>query len=552
MRPGLNDRAVTICGLKKHMKKYFLTFFLFTIIVAPVIGFAEDSKDQSTHLFNIQGGVFLPAEDASGVGYNILTGYDYIFPIGLSVGFETGYKSFERKMLMDIVTGPADTKIGEREANAEISVVPILLNLKYHFLSDKTVKPYLGVGMGAILSWVDFTKFDNISDDEGLTWADRDKSGLGFDLHGLAGVRFKIIDRLSLFVEARYSYEVQIQERADDETDVLNLGGFYGNGGICYYFGTKKAAVAEKPKMPKVSDSDNDGVPDDKDKCPDTPKGVKVDAKGCPLDSDGDGVADYLDKCPDTPKDVKVDENGCPLDSDGDGVPDYLDKCPDTPKGMKVDAKGCPLDSDGDGVADHLDKCPDTPKGVKVDENGCPLDSDGDGVADHLDKCPDTPKGVKVDENGCPLDSDGDGVADYLDKCPDTPKGVKVDAKGCFVPQKVSIRLNIKFDFDKSYIKPTYHDEISKVANFMRKYPWTMVYIDGHSDNMGSEAYNVRLSQRRADSVKQYLIDKLEIKDTRLETMGFGFRKPIADNATEEGRQKNRRIEAVIETLTKP
>jgi len=106
-----------------------------------------------------------------------------------------------------------------------------------------------------------------------------------------------------------------------------------------------------------------------------------------------------------------------PADSDGDGVPDKRDKCADTPKGVKVDADGCPLDSDGDGVPDYLDKCPDTPQGVKVDEHGCeikpvettpmppmaPLDSDGDGVPDNIDKCPGTPSGTKVDNTGCPL-----------------------------------------------------------------------------------------------------------------------------------------------------
>ncbi|RJP69895.1 MAG: OmpA family protein [Candidatus Abyssobacteria bacterium SURF_17] len=106
-----------------------------------------------------------------------------------------------------------------------------------------------------------------------------------------------------------------------------------GNRGVIFYAGEEKMA----PPL----DSDGDGVPDNLDKCPDTPKGVKVDKDGCPLDSDGDGVADYLDKCPDTPKGVKVDKDGCPLDSDGDGVPDYLDKCPDTPKGVTVDAAGC-------------------------------------------------------------------------------------------------------------------------------------------------------------------------------------------------------------------
>jgi len=124
----------------------------------------------------------------------------------------------------------------------------------------------------------------------------------------------------------------------------------------------------------------------------------------------------------------------CPrIDSDGDGVFDDLDKCPGTPKGVKVDSKGCPLDTDGDGVYDYLDKCPGTPKGVKVDDRGCPLDTDGDGVYDYLDKCPGTPQGVKVDSQGCPLDTDGDGVYDYMDKCPETPKGAKVDGRGCWV-----------------------------------------------------------------------------------------------------------------------
>ncbi len=121
-------------------------------------------------------------------------------------------------------------------------------------------------------------------------------------------------------------------------------------------------------------------------------------------DDDSDGVPNHLDKCPDTPKGVKVDKDGCPLDTDGDGVPDYLDKCPGTPKGVKVDAKGCPLDSDDDGVPDYLDKCPNTPKGAPVDKDGCPLDSDGDGVPDYLDKCPGTPRGVPVNKDGCPVE----------------------------------------------------------------------------------------------------------------------------------------------------
>jgi len=120
-------------------------------------------------------------------------------------------------------------------------------------------------------------------------------------------------------------------------------------------------------------------------------------------------------------------------DSDCDGVPDDMDECPDTPLGVKVDARGCMLDTDGDGVPDYRDECPGTPKGVIVDERGCPLDTDGDGVPDYRDECPGTPEGVIVDENGCPLDTDGDGVPDYMDECPGTPKGAWVDERGCWV-----------------------------------------------------------------------------------------------------------------------
>ncbi|MFO7593433.1 MAG: OmpA family protein [Pseudomonadota bacterium] len=108
------------------------------------------------------------------------------------------------------------------------------------------------------------------------------------------------------------------------------------------FHGTAFPECGDIPIARAETDSDGDGVPDSRDRCPGTPAGVRVDATGCPLDSDGDGVADYLDKCPGTPAGVAVDASGCPLDGDGDGVPDYLDKCPNTPPGSTVDAQGCP------------------------------------------------------------------------------------------------------------------------------------------------------------------------------------------------------------------
>jgi OOP family OmpA-OmpF porin len=236
------------------------------------------------------------------------------------------------------------------------------------------------------------------------------------------------------------------------------------------------------------------------------------------------------------------------VDSDGDGVCDYLDKCPNTPIGVAVDRDGCPLDSDEDGVPDYLDKCPDTPKGCVVDKNGCPIDSDKDGVPDCLDKCPDTPKGCIVDKDGCPLDSDKDGVNDCLDKCPNTPAGAIVDKDGC-MHEKITMNLNVEFDYDKSDVKDKYNGEIKKVTDFMKEFPKTTAVIEGHTDSTGSNEYNQKLSERRANSVRQYIIKNFGIKASRLTATGYGETKPIATNDTDEGRQRNRRVQAVLEAI---
>lgn len=140
--------------------------------------------------------------------------------------------------------------------------------------------------------------------------------------------------------------------------------------------------LSHKPK-----DSDNDGIPDDRDRCPDTPGSAKF--FGCP-DTDGDGIPDYVDRCPTIPG--PAGSRGCP-DSDGDGFIDRLDECPSVPGTLK----GCP-DRDGDGVRDSFDNCPDTPGLIRF--GGCP-DTDGDGIPDQVDKCPDKPG--KYENGGCPV-----------------------------------------------------------------------------------------------------------------------------------------------------
>ena len=179
-------------------------------------------------------------------------------------------------------------------------------------------------------------------------------------------------------------------------------------------------------------------------------------------------------------------------------------------------------------------------------------DSDNDGVVDSRDKCPNTPAGVKVNSNGCPFDADGDGVYDYLDKCPDTARDLRVTPDGCpiLIQRKVTKTLDIQFDTDKSDIKPEYRERLKEVADFMEKYPQTSTVIEGHTDSVGAARYNVGLSQRRADSVKNYLIENFNISPDRLATKGYGEEKPVASNDTAEGRAQNRRIEATFNAQT--
>jgi OmpA-OmpF porin, OOP family len=230
-------------------------------------------------------------------------------------------------------------------------------------------------------------------------------------------------------------------------------------------------------------------------------------------------------------------------DSDGDGVPDDLDKCPGTPPGVQVDKDGCPLDSDNDGVPDYLDKCPGTPAGVQVDKDGCPLDSDNDGVPDYLDKCPGTPAGVKVDKDGCPPPPPPPVVQKVAPK-PATPMEAAIVEKG-------RVTLNVEFDTAKAIVKKQYHEEIAKLAAVMKKYPDLKITIEGHTDNVGGLAYNEKLSQRRADAVKNYLVAKFGIEASRLTAKGYGMIKPIDSNGTPEGRQKNRRVEAAAVYIIK-
>ena len=325
--------------------------------------------------------------------------------------------------------------------------------------------PYIKVGGG-------YTAYESRFDD---------KEG-GFKALAGGGINFWFTDHLGVNLQTGYHHGFQ-----KNGTDY-----FQHSAGIVIKFGSK--------------DTDKDGIPDNKDACPEVA-----------------GLKEF---------------NGCP-DTDGDGIPDKDDACPQV-KGLK-EFNGCP-DTDGDGIADKDDACPEV-AGPK-EFNGCP-DTDGDGIADKDDKCPDV--AGPAENGGCPWpDTDGDGVLDKDDLCPN--EAGPASNQGCPEPndddQK---RLNqyaktILFDNGKATIKFESAEILNQIINVLKKYPNSRFRIEGHTDSTGRRAKNIELSQNRADAVKVYLIQG-GIASNRLESVGYGPDKPIASNKNKKGRALNRRVE---------
>ena len=165
-------------------------------------------------------------------------------------------------------------------------------------------------------------------------------------------------------------------------------------------------------------------------------------------------------------------------------------------------------------------------------------DSDGDGIPDDADACPGTPPGVQVDASGCAIDSDGDGVSDDIDACPDTPRGAIVDHRGCWVVK------GVKFDYKKWDVKPQFNTNLDNIINILKRNPDLKIRIEGHTDNIASEKYNLELSKKRAQAIKAYLVGN-GVEQSRITSIGYGFSRPIAGNDTKEGRALNRRAELI-------
>lgn len=254
---------------------------------------------------------------------------------------------------------------------------------------------------------------------------------------------------------------------------------------------------------------------------------------GIPLvsgDDDGDGVKNRKDKCSGTPAKYfeSLSADGCPLDSDGDGIADIDDACPG--QAGKSFTQGCP-DQDNDGIADKDDPCP-TKKGMYG--RGCP-DSDGDGIADDADDCP-YEAGTSTN-NGCPnMETDT-----AVDELVDTKQFDQALADTNELKKALTGTLP-KFDLNSSYLNANQFIALDKIVQLMKKYPKAQLIIEGYTDDLGTEYYNLWMSQRRAARVKDYLVAQ-GIDATRLTSRGFGETNFRVEGTSPEARAENRRVE---------
>lgn len=286
-------------------------------------------------------------------------------------------------------------------------------------------------------------------------------------------------------------------------------------------------------------------------------------------DRDRDGIPKARDACPDVRGEANEDpdKNGCPApDRDRDGVADTIDACPGTAGRRNADAtrNGCPADYDRDGVPDTDDSCPNQAgiASTELDRNGCPgeADGDGDGIADRVDACPQQKGGRNEDlsRNGCPiLDGDSDGILDADDACPSERGAPNADAKlhGCPANVRVTtgeivILKQVLFRFGQanlgSTIDPVSDDLLTEVRDVIQQHPEIeVIEVQGHADDVGTAQVNKEISERRAEAVRGWLVQK-GIDPKRLASHGYGSAVPIAPNTTEAGRQKNRRVQFVI------
>lgn len=282
-------------------RNLFLALLLIILLCSP--SHSEEKKGWAS--FSLTGG---------GYSFDDQLGLDNELLYGFKVAYEIEGKTMRDRLGLEAVYQKIDGT--SDDLNADVSVTLLRLDVLYRFKAIKGLKnisPYLSIGAGG-----QFVDGDLGSSHEPLV-----AYGLGF--------RYPLTNSIDFRADLRH-----VMIFADE-----SMNEFEYTAGLQYTFGRPKKV---KPKKTVQKDSDNDGVFDGRDQCPDTPPGLKVNDRGCPVN---------------------------PPDTDGDGVPDYLDQCEGTEAGYPVDSRGCLFDQDGDGVADPFDKCPNNPPGFEVNADGC-------------------------------------------------------------------------------------------------------------------------------------------------------------------------------------
>jgi OOP family OmpA-OmpF porin len=372
----------------------------------------------------------------------------------------------------------------------------------YHFMPESRLVPFLAVGVGG-----GHYRGSGVIDD-------RNKLAVDYG----AGLKYFLTENLALRADVRH-----INPFNDHYNEFL------------YTVGLNIAFGGAKKALPEVMAT----------RAAEPAAPVKV-----VKDTDGDGVVDDLDKCPGTPAGVKVDQDGCPLDSDGDGVPDYLDKCPGTPAGVKVDRDGCPLDSDGDGVPDYLDKCPGTPAGVNVDQDGCApitlfvLLPDRDGKIGQIE--------VSTSVGSQRLDKLWESTEVVSpDRIPGRPKVMdEKEARNIFKdaleaqPKPPAVFI-IYFKSGGGELTNESLPSIPEILEAIKAQKSNHVRLIGHTDTVGSVAYNRRLSQIRAKSVADVLVSR-DVDRTIIEIEFYGKEKLLIETPDGVAEPRNRRVEIIV------
>jgi outer membrane protein OmpA-like peptidoglycan-associated protein len=378
-------------------------------------------------------------------------------------------------------------KIGREESSEVWSSMDIGGLVKMHVYTDRKFMPYLRFGLGLSI-W----NIENVQSGDILTATDGDGNDTEYKANEIflltaIGANSFIHPRWSINYNIEFTYLTGIGADFAKETEDFRSHGYANfNVGLAFHFGSVPKTLWDKWREEGADRSSGELVVGPGHTSQEDSLGLA----GVPeTDSDRDGVRDEIDLCPDTPADAvgHVDETGCPTDADSDGVPDYLDQCADTPAEMPVDSTGCPQDEDGDGVSDDRDQCPETPAGFPVNDSGC------------------FEKALLFYKRILHIDY--------------PPGGSDIDMKTAIF--------------------------LDSLVHWMKSFPEVQLEITGYTDNIGSRIANEKLSQKRAERVKSYLV-VYGIESNRITAYGKGMTDFIASNETREGRARNRRIELLF------